>query len=69
VTTRKQKREEMVARREKFEQDMRQSGLKAQARDREHRQRKAARAKEDEEREARGKKAIEGTSKVRSADG
>lgn len=49
MTTKKQKREQVAARRADYEADLRQTGLRAQARDREYRERKAARAEENKQ--------------------
>jgi hypothetical protein len=67
VATRKQKREQMAARRAAFEQKVKQDGLKAQARDREYRQRKAKKRAEAEEAEKRRKDAVAATNKLKQS--
>lgn len=65
MATKKQKREEMAARRAEFEAETRQNGLRAQARDREYRARKAARAKEEADRENQRLESILATAKMK----
>jgi hypothetical protein len=68
VATKKQKRQEMHDRREQFESDMRESGLRAQRKDREYRERKATRAEEEKHRETRRKATVQAASKMKKTE-